>query len=92
MVRSKKRIFSYKTNKIWAENLQIVMQVGLTMAGCITFGLIAGFYLDKWIGTKGIFTVMFILYGIVGGFYVVYRQIMDIMEEGKSENSVNGID
>ena len=41
MARSQKRIFSYKTNKIWAENLQIIMQVGLTMAGCIVFGLLA---------------------------------------------------
>jgi len=29
--------FDYKKNRPWAENLTIVMQIGLTMAGCIAF-------------------------------------------------------
>ncbi len=87
MLKAKKQIFNYKSNQLWAENLQIIMQVGLTMAGCIAFGLFAGLHFDKWIGTKGIFTVMFILYGVIGGGYVVYRQVIEIMEEGKTENT-----
>jgi ATP synthase protein I len=79
--------FKYKDNKVWAENLQIVMQIGLTMAGCIGFGLIVGLYLDRWLGTKGIFITMFILYGVIGGGYVVYRQVVEVMETGKKDKN-----
>ena len=60
----------------------LVMQLGLTMAGCIVFCFAVGYYLDKWLGTKGIFLVIFILLGIVGGAVTVYRQIMDVGDPG----------
>ncbi|MFO7861257.1 MAG: AtpZ/AtpI family protein [Desulfosalsimonas sp.] len=75
-----KKIFNFKDNRPWAQNLQIVVQVGLTMAGCIVFCLFVGRFLDGWLGTKGIFTILFILFGIVGGAVVVYRQIMEVTE------------
>lgn len=76
-------VFGYKKNKAWAESLSIVMQIGLTMAGCIIFCFFIGLYLDKWIGTKGIFVTIFILLGIIGGANVAYRQIMDITKDKK---------
>ena len=83
--------FNYKKNRAWAENLSIVMQLGLTMAGCIGFCFFIGIYLDKWLGTKGIFITIFILLGIVGGGVTVYRQILEITEDGnKKTNSDNG--
>ena len=55
----------------------MVTQLGLTMAGSILLGLLIGYYLDKWLlHTKGPFIVVFILLGIVGGGYTVYREIM----------------
>ena len=69
--------FDYKKNRPWAENLQIVMQLGLTMAGCILFCLYIGLKLDDWLGTKGIFVTIFILLGVVGGAVTAYRQIME---------------
>jgi ATP synthase protein I len=48
------------------------------MAGCIIFCFFIGFYLDKWLGTKGLFIVIFILLGIIGGGVTVYRQILGI--------------
>jgi F0F1-type ATP synthase assembly protein I len=74
------RLFDYKKNRDWAENLTIVMQLGLTMAGCIVFCFFVGHYLDKWLGLKGVFTTVFILLGIAGGANVCYRQIMEITE------------
>ena len=75
--------FDYKKNRAWTENLSVVMQIGLTMAGCICFCFFVGLYLDRWLGTGGILTVVFILFGIVGGGNVVYRQIIDIMKDNK---------
>ena len=73
----------YKKHRAWAENLSVVMQIGLTMAGCIGFCFFIGLTLDRWFGIRGLFTVVFILLGIAGGANVVYRQIMDIIEPKK---------
>jgi len=68
------------------EDLNLVMQLGLTMAGSILFCFAIGYYLDKWLETKGLFITIFILLGIVGGGYTAFRQIMEIAEEEKDES------
>jgi len=85
--------FNYKKNRAWAENLTIVMQIGLTMAGCIVFCFFVGLYLDKWIGTKGIFVTIFTILGVIGGGVTVYRQIMEVIETKDSDqkNRGNGV-
>ena len=82
-------LFNYKKNRVWAENLSIVMQIGLTMAGCIVFCFFVGLYLDKWLGTRGIFVTIFTILGVIGGAVTVYRQITDVFED-KSETSNHG--
>jgi F0F1-type ATP synthase assembly protein I len=79
--------FNYKKNRVWAENLSIVMQIGLTMAGCILFCFFIGWYLDKWLGTRGIFITVFIILGIVGGAITVYRQILQTLEDRPENNN-----
>jgi len=59
----------------------LVTQIGLTMAGSILFCFAIGYYLDKWLNTKGIFITIFIFLGIIGGGYTVYRQIMEGLKE-----------
>ena len=76
-------MFDYKKNRDWAENLTIVMQLGLTMAGCIVFCFFVGHVLDKWLGLRGVFATIFILLGIAGGANVCYRQILEITEPKK---------
>lgn len=84
--------FDYKKNSVWTENLSIVTQLGLTMAGCIIFCFYIGWEIDKWMGTKGIFVTIFILLGIVGGGNVVYRQILEATEDRKDkEDREDGI-
>ena len=82
-------VLNYKKNRAWAENLSIVMQIGLTMAGCIVFCFFIGLYLDKWIGTRGIFVTIFTILGVIGGAVTVYRQIIDVVED-KSDHPDNG--
>jgi len=84
-----KKLFDYKKNQPWAENLQIVMQLGLTMAGCIIFCFFVGYQIDKWLGIKGVFVTLFILFGVVGGAVVTYRQIMEIFEDEDNQNGTN---
>lgn len=86
---NKKKLFDYKKNQPWAENMQIVMQLGLTMAGCVGFCFYVGFQIDKWLGTKGLFVSILTILGVIGGGVVVYRQIMEIFEDKDSHNGKN---
>jgi F0F1-type ATP synthase assembly protein I len=79
--------FNYKKNRAWAENLTIVMQIGLTMAGCIVFCFFLGLYIDKWLGTKGIFVTIFTILGVIGGGITVYRQILEVIEDNSDERN-----
>ncbi|MFZ0613667.1 MAG: AtpZ/AtpI family protein [Desulfobacterales bacterium] len=73
--------FNYGKNRSWVENLTVVMQIGLTMAGCVVFCFFVGLYLDKWIGTKGVFVTVFTILGVIGGGVTVYRQITDVLND-----------
>jgi ATP synthase protein I len=87
--RGKSMLFSYKKNRVWTENLSIVMQIGLTMAGCIVFCFFVGLYLDKWVGTKGIFVTIFTILGVVGGGVTVYRQITATINVNPEDTEVS---
>jgi len=82
-------LFSYKKNRVWTENLSIVMQIGLTMAGCIVFCFFVGLYLDKWVGTKGIFVTIFTILGVIGGGVTVYRQITATINVNSKDTEVS---
>jgi ATP synthase protein I len=59
------------------------------MAGAILFCFAIGYYLDKWLHTKGLFIIIFILLGVAGGGYTAYRQIMGIVkphENGRKQD------
>ena len=70
--------------------------LGLTMVGCIGFCFLIGYWLDKWLGTKGLFLTIFIILGVIGGGVTVYRQIDGVLHIGKKskeadpENKKNG--
>lgn len=63
----------------------LVSQLGLTMVGSILLGLLIGFYLDKWLDTKPVFIIIFILLGVVGGGYQAYRQIMETVQPNEKD-------
>ncbi len=75
----------FKKHREWTEHLSVVMQIGLTIAGCIVFCFFIGRALDRWLGTGGVFITIFILLGIIGGANVVYRQIMDVLQEDQKK-------
>ena len=65
----------------------LITQLGLTMAGSILLCFAIGYYLDKWLNTKGLFITIFILLGVVGGGYNAYRQIMETIKLGDKDGS-----
>ena len=56
------------------------------MAGSILFCFAIGYYLDKWLHTKGLFITVFILLGVAGGGYTAYRQIMGSTKTDEIKN------
>lgn len=79
-------MFDFKRNKDWAAHLQIVMQLGLTMVGCIALCFFVGLYLDSWLGTKGLMVTIFTILGVVGGAVTAYRQILETLDSEKKNN------
>jgi ATP synthase protein I len=77
------RRLDFKQHRNWAESLTIVLQLGLTMAGCIVSCFFAGRFIDQWLGIRAIATVTFTLFGIIGGAVVCYRQIMEALTPPK---------
>ncbi|MCK8601732.1 AtpZ/AtpI family protein [Desulfoferrobacter suflitae] len=71
----------FKKRRDFVEYLALVSQVGLTMAGSILFCFMIGYFLDKWLHSRGIILVIFILLGILGGAITVYRQITHLPKE-----------
>ncbi|HDM77173.1 MAG TPA: AtpZ/AtpI family protein [Deltaproteobacteria bacterium] len=67
------------------EQMSIVTQLGFTMVGSIGLCMAVGYFLDKWLGTKGIFISIFIILGVIGGGVTCYRQIKEIEEKDRSE-------
>ena len=47
--------------------------VGLTFVIAILLGVLCGWYLDKWFGTKPLFFLVFLVFGIAAGILNVYR-------------------
>jgi ATP synthase protein I len=86
----KKKLLDFKEQKKWIDDLALVSQLGLTMAGSILLCFAIGYYLDKWLHTKGVFITIFILLGIAGGGYTVYRQIMDVMKQDRNGSGKDG--
>ena len=76
-----------KEYKALMENLTLVTQLGLTMVGCVLFCLAIGYYLDKWLGIKGPFTAVFLILGIIGGGYTVYRQIKEVLDSDEDDST-----
>lgn len=69
----------------WMRELSLVSQLGITMVMSIVCFFAAGFFIDKWLNTKPVFSLIFILLGIIGGGYLIYKQIMDVIAKSQTK-------
>jgi F0F1-type ATP synthase assembly protein I len=72
--------FDYRRHRPWLEDASILLQIGLTMVGCIGFCLYLGLQLDRWLETRGLFSAIMTVLGVVGGAVTVLRQIRALLE------------
>jgi ATP synthase protein I len=62
--------------------------MGFAVVLSIVVGLIAGIFIDKYLGTEPIFTLILIFGGILSGFRIMYKSYMRFFnDEGKSDGS-----
>ena len=54
----------------------LVTELGLIVVISIGGGLLLGLWLDNKLGTKALFTVVFLFLGIGAAFYNVYRMVL----------------
>lgn len=61
--------------------LGLITQLGLAVVISIMAGLFVGISLDKFFHTRMIFTIIFIIFGVIGGFIAAYKLIGASPEE-----------
>jgi ATP synthase protein I len=55
--------------------------VGIVLVTCTFFGLIIGYYLDKWLNTAPWLTLVFLLFGMIAGCWNSFEIIMRCLKE-----------
>lgn len=55
------------------KNLALISQLGISMITPIFLGVFIGQWLDRWIGTKSIFVITFIILGAGAGFLNLFK-------------------
>lgn len=54
------------------KSLGFLSSVGISLVASILIGLAMGYYLDQWLDTRPMFTLIMLLIGIISGFRNVY--------------------
>ena len=60
-------------DKNFLKNIALISQVGFSMIAPILVGVYLGQFIDKKVGTKGIFTIIFIIIGVGGSFVNLFK-------------------
>jgi ATP synthase protein I len=62
--------------------------IGFFLVFATVIGFAMGWYLDKWLKTHGVLTIVFLLAGIAAGFINVFRTIAkDAYEHGNRDGN-----
>ena len=68
----------------WALALRLV-GVGWFLAASVIIGIVAGLFLDKWLGTKIVFTLLGVIVGTTGAFFGLYQMVKPLMDDQGNE-------
>ena len=68
------------------KNIVLITQVGISVISPILLGLWIRTKLDKWLGTKYIFSIIMIILGIASGFLQAYKLITKATNSNSKSN------
>lgn len=71
-------MFFKKWDNEYINSLLKASVVGIHLVTATFVGLAIGYFLDKWLNTKPIFTIIFLLFGIAAGYKNMYIEIKGI--------------
>ena len=60
-------------DKSFLKNIALISQIGFSMIAPILVGVYLGQFIDKKVGTKGVFTIILIIIGVGGGFVNLFK-------------------
>ncbi|PLX96596.1 MAG: magnesium transporter [Desulfuromonas sp.] len=73
------------------KSLGFLSSVGISLVAAILIGLAMGYYLDQWLETGHIFTLIMMGFGIVSGFRNVYILTQrELRRQEREEQKRNG--
>ncbi len=76
-----------KDNSIF-KYLSLVSEIGLIIGVTAIGGVVLGIWVDGKFGTSGLFTILFLLFGLSGGITAVYRRIKELEDEGDKRSKI----
>lgn len=74
-----KRSSRQTRDRLWLSTL------GITLVGAGAAGLVIGYYLDKWLKTAPVMTIVFFCIGTVAGFRQIYREVRRLESDDKKD-------
>ncbi len=81
-------MFFKKWDSEYINSLMKASVVGIHLVTATFVGLVIGYFLDKWLGTKPVLTIVFLLFGIAAGYKNMYQEVKGI-HEGKNPKKSN---
>ncbi|RMF95893.1 MAG: AtpZ/AtpI family protein [Candidatus Schekmanbacteria bacterium] len=57
----------------------LLSTIGITLVASTCVGLAIGYYLDKWLGTKPLFIIIWTILGVAAGF----KEMFSIIKKGE---------
>ncbi|SDN43118.1 AtpZ/AtpI family protein [Desulfonauticus submarinus] len=75
-------LFKKRDSVVW-QTLSKASLIGIHLVSCTFVGLLIGYYLDKWLGTKPWLLIAFLIFGIAAGFKNMYLETKKIQEADK---------
>ncbi len=83
-------MFFKKWDNEYINSLMKASVVGIHLVTATFVGLVIGYFLDKWLGTKPIFTIIFLLFGIAAGYKNMYLEVKGINKSDKAKETPSG--
>ncbi|MBC7356614.1 MAG: synthase protein [Desulfomicrobiaceae bacterium] len=74
--------FGKKKNDFF-ELLGMASVMGIHLVSGVIVGLVMGYYLDKWLGTRPWLLVVFLIFGIIAGYRNMFREMQRIQRKEK---------
>lgn len=72
--------FGKKRNDFF-ELLGMASVMGIHLVSGVIVGLVMGYYLDRWLGTKPWLLVVFLIFGIIAGYRNMFREMQRIQRK-----------